>query len=136
MKRVYTDEQFPGFEIVNNGAETFEIYEGGKRLTSFVTRAGPVDEATAARCAMDYFKRRWSLTETMDPPEIRRVPDSKDHTEIFNNPVDSREIDKLMAKERAEADPERKKTLRANLLRLMQREVSVPEAVVAHLIET
>jgi len=63
VKRVYTDERFPGCEIVNFGGGTFEIHENGAKVADFAsweTSDGKISEAFAARRARDYFEREAS----------------------------------------------------------------------------
>lgn len=135
MKRVYTDNRFPGLEIVNEGDTTFKVVIDGKSVSSFASweSGAQVSEAFAQRRADDYFKR---LSEAQE----FHIPDELDHTDIFNNPapekVSSREIDRLMAQEKMERDPQRKQQLRQRVLLLMRQEESAAEAVVSHLIES
>jgi uncharacterized protein YbaA (DUF1428 family) len=148
MKRVYTDDRFPGYEIVNHGSGDFQLVEGGKVIAEFESWENPdgtVSEPFAARRAHDYFER-WAnmdmtgeLTQQLravDPEEMEAV----DHTEVFNAPPSgqaaSQQIDKMMSQERMETDPERKRILRQNILNLMKQEESLAEAIVNHLVES
>ena len=138
MKRVYTDERFPGFEIVNHGTEVFEVYEAGTLVNQFVTAAGPVSEATATQRAADYFDRR-ALYED-GPKDLRQPPPEEmaaaDCTDPDSTPSTSRQIDRLMSLERQATDPAKKAALRKKILREMPKEESLAAAVVAHLVET
>lgn len=144
MKRVYTDERFPGYEIVNHGNGVFDIYDHGQKIADFESWENPdgtVSEAFAARRARAYFDR-WANMDlsgeheeqmrALDPEEV----DAADHTDILNNPPKSptEQIDNLMAQERLEQDPKRKEQLRNQIMALMRREESLAEAVVAHLL--
>lgn len=148
MKRVYTDDRFPGYEIVNHGTGSFELHHQGKVVVEFESWENPdgsVSEPFAARRAHDYFDRwaKMDLTgeleqqmRAVDPEEV----EAADHTEVFNAPVSgqetSRQIDDLMAKERTEQDPEKKRLLQQHIMNLMKQEESLAEAVVNHLVET
>ena len=144
MRRIFTDERFPCVELINEGDAHIEVQVAGRRIDDFAVGTdlpeGKLSEAAAARRAQDYFERRAkNLTEFL--PKFRKVPeaevDAKDHTDVFNNPRDvSTTIDRLISQERKETDPERKEKLRAQIMRLMSREESLAESVVAHLIET
>lgn len=60
MKRVYTDERFPGIEVINDGDNAFHVVINGEPQDQFVasediTRA-EVSDAFAAREARAYFE--------------------------------------------------------------------------------
>jgi len=60
MKRVYTDERFPGVEVVNFGGTQFLVLEGGQikdKFTSYEAEGENVSEEYAQRRANDYFNR-------------------------------------------------------------------------------
>lgn len=65
MNRVYTDPRFAGFEVHNDGSNTFHVYEisNGERheIDTFRTYSdhpqGQIPEEVAARRAKDYFDR-------------------------------------------------------------------------------
>ena len=146
MKRVYTDDRFPGYEIVNHGSGSFQLVEGGKVVAEFESWENPdgtVSEPYAARRAQEYFDR-WAkmdmsgeVEQQMKAVDPETVPD---HTEVFTAPQSTQaaslQIDKLMAQERVETDPEKKHKLRRMILQLMRREESLAEAVVNHLVES
>jgi len=143
MKRVYTDERFPGFEVVNYGSGTFEVYENGKKFDDFESWENPdgtVSEAFAARRAQDYFDR-WGKMDLSGEHEARmravspEEADAVDHTDIINAPAKpvTGQIDDLMAQERLAQDPKQKELLRHQIMRLMQKE-SVAEMVVSYLL--
>lgn len=146
MKRVYTDDRFPGYEIVNHGSGTFQLVEGGKVVAEFESWENPdgtVSEAYAARRAQEYFDRWAKMDMTGEVEQQMKAVDPEtvpDHTEAFNAPQSkqaaSLQIDKLMAQERMETDPEKKHKLRRMILQLMKQEESLAEAVVNHLVET
>jgi hypothetical protein len=131
MKRVYSDERFPGYEIVNEGRTTFEVYLNGNLVSTFESwdqPDGTITEAFAARRATDFFNRMRAvpLEEMVELPEEASAPARKPTTQ---------EIDQLMSKEKLESVPERKQALRRHILNLMRQEETVAEAVVNHLIE-
>jgi hypothetical protein len=129
MKRVYTDERFPGLEIVNEGTTVFSVIRDGQVVSSFESWEKPdgtISEACAGRRAVDYFNRLGEAEEAPVIPSERGSTEAKPTTE---------QIDRLMAQESLEHDPERKQALRRHLLNLMRQEESVAEAVVNHLIE-
>ena len=146
MKRVYTDDRFPGYEIVNHGSGTFQLVEGGKVVAEFESWENPdgtVSEAYAARRAQEYFDRWAKMDLTGEVEQQMKAVDPEtvpDHTEAFNAPQSkqaaSLQIDKLMAQERMETDPEKKRRLRRMILQLMKQEESLAEAVVNHLVES
>lgn len=101
MKRVYTDERFPGFEVHNDGSIQFYVYERDPRtgqlqeIDAFKTCPGPkgavLPEEVAARRAKDYFERMahgQMNAELAERPEMQDLPGNpdRDHTEILNNP--------------------------------------------------
>lgn len=153
MKRVYTDDRFPGYEIVNHGSGTFQLVEGGKVVAEFESWENPdgtVSEAYAARRAQEYFDRwarmdlsaehaaqQMQFSNELTPDEEARLFAAVDaaHGRQSTQAV-SLEIDKLMAKERMETDPEKKHRLRRMILQLMKKEESMAEAVVNHLVES
>lgn len=147
MKRVYTDERFPGCEIVNDGSFTFEVYCRGELLQTFETweraeqgikrpQAEAVSEPFAARRAQDYFER-WAQMAFSDEVTVQELPaadEPKVEEVTAPQPDITRSIDDLMAKEKLERDPARKKTLRGQIMQLMRQEGSVAVAVVNDLI--
>jgi hypothetical protein len=131
MKLVYSDERFPGYEIVNEGRAVFEVYLNGNLVSTFDSwdqPDGTITEAFAARRAADFFNRMRMvpLEEMSMVPEGVSAPARKPTTQ---------EIDQLMSKEKMESAPERKQALRRHILNLMRQEETVAEAVVNHLIE-
>lgn len=131
MKLVYSDERFPGYEIVNEGRTVFEVYLNGNLVSTFDSwdqPDGTITEAFAARRAADFFNRMRTvpLEEMAEVPEGVSAPARKPTTQ---------EIDQLMSKEKMESVPERKQALRRHILNLMRQEETVAEAVVNHLIE-
>ncbi len=128
MKRVYTDDRFPGLEIVNEGGTRFNVLRNGQKVSAFESwekNDGTISEACAGRRAADYFERLWL---TNPPAEI--VEDKEAAVKAT-----SMEIDRLLAQESAEQNPERKQALRRHLLTLMAREETLAEAVVNHLVQ-
>jgi len=126
---VYTDDRFPGLEIINEGGTAFSVVRGGQEVSSFESwdqPDGTITEACAGRRAEDFFKR------------IQSVPQME--LEAWEVPVPRRstsmEIDQTMAKARAETVPEHRLALRRHALELMRQEESLAEAVVNHLIES
>ena len=137
MKRVYTDDRFPGYEVINDGSGTFAIQHHGRPVDtfeSFEKKVGQISEAFAARRAQEFFDRNATLSETLDG-----IPADRDATDIVNNPPSSKHnaavIDRMLAREKTEKDPEAKKRLRHNIMQLMKQEETLAEAVVSHLIE-
>lgn len=145
MRRVYTDERFPGFQIVNNGSGTFEVWDGSEISTTFESWENPdgtVSEPFAARRAKDYFDA-WAKTDLRGEFERQfldaspEAMDRRDHTDVFNAPErgpTASEIDTLMARERVETDPAKKQQLQHHILNLMRKEESLAQAVVRHLL--
>jgi len=147
MRRVYTDERFPGCEIVNDGSLVFEVYCHGELLQSFETwetaeqgsqrpASERVSEPFAARRAQDYFDR-WAKMALSDEVEAQDLPAAEEPAgeEVVAPQQDiTRSIDSLMAKERLETNPERKETLRRRIMQMMRQEGSVAVAVVNELI--
>lgn len=128
MKRVYTDDRFPGLEIVNEGRTTFSVVRDGQEVSSFESWElpdGTISEACAQRRAIDYFTRLDESGAVVEKPERAKV----------DSPANTQQIDRLMAQEHIERDPERKQALRKHLLDLMRQEESVAEAVVNQLID-
>lgn len=128
MKRVYTDERFPGLEIINEGDTVFSVVRNGQEVSCFESWERPdgtISEACAHRRAADYFTRLDEMHATVEIPERTKAPMG----------VTSQQIDRLMAQEHVERDPERKQALRKHLLGLMRQEESVAEAVVNQLID-
>jgi len=137
MKRVYTDERFPGCEIVNDGSLTFEVYCKGELLQSFeswerTAAAATVSEPFAARRAAEYFDR-WARMDLSTEIGAQQVAQSPAATAAAPDNV-TRTIDDLMAQERLEADPQRKRAIQLRIMQLMQQEESVAAAVVNYLI--
>lgn len=135
MKRVYTDERFPGLEIVNEGSESFEVYAQGKLVNRFVTRSGPVSETVAAQRAADFFNRHMLFEAKMRQPTPEEMARA-DYADPDSTPVPAQELDRLLALERRMTDPAKKAALRRKILSLMAKEESLAAAVVAHLVET
>jgi hypothetical protein len=83
MKRVFTDDRFPGIEIHNDGSKRFQVLEtiGGvlTEVDSFVTYQADAEqeitEVEAEHRAKSYFT---DLCEDS-------IPKDRDHTDIFNN---------------------------------------------------
>lgn len=147
MRRVYTDERFPGCEIVNDGSLVFQVYCRGELLQSFETwetaeqgskrpQRETVSEPFAARRAQDYFDRwaRMALSDEVTAQELPAATEPEAEEVRAPQPDITRSIDDLMAKERLEADPERKAILRRRIMQMMRQEGSVAVAVVNQLI--
>ena len=151
MKRVYTDERFPDYEIVNDGSFTFQVIFRGKldhtldsweRAETGIKRPNTngVSEAFAQRRAQDWFNRLEKMhAEKFDASEKEWLGKGEKAEEPHPVPVPqpgqiTRNIDALMAKEKLEQDPERKVALRQQIMKLMSREESVATATVNHLI--
>lgn len=133
MKRVYTDERFPGCEIVNDGSLIFEVYTQGQLLHTFETwekgTQGQISEAFAAQRAQDYFDRSAKIPVQESGEEAELDADAPVY-----QPTVTASIDYLMAKEKLEMDPTRKKVIRQQIMQLMRQEGSVAVAVVNDLI--
>lgn|SRR5512143_561581 len=146
MKRVYTDDRFPGYEIVNHGSGAFQLVQGGNVVAEFESWENPdgtVSEPFAQRRAQEYFNRWANMDMSGEVEQQMKAVDPEtvpDHTDIFNAPQSTQaasiQIDKLMAQERMETDPEKKQRLRRMILQLMRKEESLAEAVVNHLVES
>lgn len=125
MKRVFTDERFPGCEIVNNEQPVFEVFENGQLVSSFDSwdqPDGTMSEACAQRRAADFFNRlAQQEAQVIEVAEGKKVP--------------SMEIDRWMSKATVESTPERQQALRRHVFNLLRQEESLAEAVVNHLIE-
>ena len=144
MKRVYTDERFPGCRIINDGTEVFRVYYRNKLLQSFETYEDPgsvqtdnekISEIFAERRARDYFDR-WHKMEHDQPGDLiqHTVALPPEGTEV-EPPADvTQTIDDLMAKLKMERSPTRQKALKRQIMYLMQQEGSVAVAVVNDLI--
>jgi hypothetical protein len=82
MKRIYTDDRFPGVEVVNFGDTKFLGTKDGQPVHEFVsceTDREVVSEAFAQRRANDYFDRLASHQESLPEmptgiAEARSVP--------------------------------------------------------------
>lgn len=154
MKRVYTDERFPGYEIVNHGSGSFQLVAGDNVIAEFESWENPdgtVSEPFAQRRAQEYFDR-WAnmdlsgevaaqqFSNELTPDEEAKLFAAVDAAHAPKSTqaaqAASLQIDKLMAQERMEADPKKKHKLRRMILTLMKREESLAEAVVNHLVET
>jgi len=137
MRRVYTDERFPGYEIVNNGSGTFEVYERGQPITTFESwenQDGTVSEPFAARRARDYFDR-WARMDLSGEIAAQAEEPAEEVPAPQAEPGElTRTIDDLMAQQRLEQDPQRKAAIQQQIMQLMRREESVAAAVVNHLI--
>ena len=133
MKRVYTDERFPGYEVVNDGRTLFEVFLNGNLISTFESwdqPDGTITEAFAGRRAVDFFNRMRAVP--LEEMELEEVPEGV--SAPARKPT-TQEIDHLMAKEKMESVPERKQALRRHILNLMRQEETLAEAVVNHLIE-
>ena len=136
MRRVFTDERFPGFQIVNDGSGTFHVYEGDQLIHDFESWENPdgtVSEEFASRRAADYFEH-WSkmdLSGEFEKEMNAQAPEAMDTME--RKPLGS-QIDTLMARENVEADPQKKQALRQQIMALMRQEESLAESVVNHLL--
>lgn len=134
MRRVYTDERFPDCEIVNDGSLIFEVYTQGQLLHTFETwekgTQGQISEAFAAQRAQDYFDRSAKIPVQESVEEAELDADAP----VADQPTVTASIDDLMAREKLEMDPARKKTLRGQIMQLMRQEGSVAVAVVNDLI--
>jgi hypothetical protein len=141
MKRVFTDDRYPGVQIVNEGGREFEVWVGAKIQTTFESWENPdgtVSEAFAARRAHDYFERAGRVDVSRQLEESLDLPPDRDHTDVFSAPVQkpsASEIDALMSKERLETDPAKRAELRQHILNLMRQEETLAEGVVSHLLE-
>ena len=127
MKRVYTDDRFPGYEIVNTGQAVFELFENGQPVSAFDSwdqPDGTVSEACAQRRAADFFNR------------LAQQESLVIETENTGRKVPSMEIDRWLAKAIAESVPEKRQALRRHVFNLLRQEESLAEAVVNHLVET
>jgi hypothetical protein len=136
MRRVYTDNRFPDFQIVNNGSGTFEVWEGSQISTTFESWENPdgtVSEPFAARRAKDYFDA-WAKTDLTGEFERQLMDVSPEAMDTLERSPTASEIDTLMAMERVEADPTKKEQLRQQLLNLMRQEESLARAAVNHLL--
>jgi len=72
MKRIYTDERFPGMEVVNFGGTQFLVLQGGQikdKFTSYEAEGENVSEDYAQRRAHDYFNRIAAHSEEPSPAE-------------------------------------------------------------------
>ena len=130
MKTIHTDERFPGIEIVNHGNNLFQVRENGAVMSTFESWERPdgtITEAFAARRAQDYFARQ----NAMDA--VPEYPDGK--TAVTEGKVTARDIDRMLAVERIELDPQKKSVIREQLIRQINSEQTVAEAVVSYLIE-
>lgn len=141
MKHVFTDDRFPGVQIVNDGGREFEVWIGDKIQTTFESwenNDGTVSEAFAARRAADYFEQVGTKDLSRQLEESLDVPPDRDHTELFTleRKPSASEIDALMSKERLETDPAKKAELRQHIINLMRQEETLAESVVNHLLET
>lgn len=125
MKRVYSDERFPGYEIVNNEQPVFEVFEKGQLVSAFESwdqPNGTISEACAQRRATDFFNRL-----AQQEPQVIEVAEGPK--------VPSMEIDRWMSKAATESKPDRRQALRHHVFNLLRQEESLAEAVVNHLIE-
>jgi len=128
MKHVFTDSRFPGCSVENRGDERFVVAENGQPVAAFRSSERPgakvVSEDYARRQAEAYFDRmeRWAL---MESPLTRQADGPR------STPV---EVERAMARVRAELDPTRKKALEQRVVQLMQREESLVDQVVHHLL--
>lgn len=137
MRRVFTDERFPGVQLVNERGRTFQVWNDAQLLYTFESWEnlnGTLSEAFAQRRAHTFFEH---LSRTDLSALGETLEGDLDHTHIFSVPdqkPSSSEIDSLMAMERVEIDPVKKEQLRQHILNLMRQEESVAESVVNHLL--
>lgn len=103
MKRVYTDERFPGVEVHNDGSPRFVVVVDGREEDVFTTFKGQgvIPEEQAQARAQAYFDRmahgqmsdelldrgEGGLSTAAAPSGTKHVqlPD-EDDTDVFNNP--------------------------------------------------
>lgn len=131
MQHVYTDQKFPGIEIVSHGKGLFEVREGGVVVSTFESWERPdgtVTEVFAARRARDYFTRLSAMDSVPEYPEERPAV-------LTEGAAKASEIDSLLAKERIEGSPEKKRMIREQIIRRLGSEQTVAEAVVSCLLE-
>lgn len=130
MKLVYTDDRFPGLEVINHGVGLFEVAHDGKVVTTFESWENPdgtLTEAFATRRARDYFER-------LDQPEVLVEPISRPRG--IASESTARQIDNLITESWLERDSRKKAALCERVRTLMQEEESVAAATVRHLVET
>lgn len=130
-RRVYTDDRFPDVEVVNEGGPHFLVFERGRGgvyepIDDFKGFEQPgmaqVSESFAQRRAKAYFNY---LSES----NIPEVMDYEDE-EKPEHPT-TEDVDDIIARARAEADPEKAAELKQQALRQMSFE-SVAEQLVEH----
>ena len=143
MKRVYTDNRFPGVEVVNNGDTTFVIQENGQSIGRFLaseTDAPNVSEAFAQRRAKAYFERRHinSVPEQAVSIRRKRLSDSsapvRKQVALKPRAPAAVDLDALIARARTEPDPVKAAALKKQAIDLMAKEESVAKQVVGSLL--
>ena len=142
MQRVYTDERFPGYSVVNDGSCVLEVQHKGRTITTFESwekKGGTLSEAFAARRAQDFFERNAQVTDHEIQEALDGLPKDRDCSDIVNAPPSAGHnaavIDRMLEREKQETDPDKKRRLRLNIMQLMKQEETLAEAVVSHLIE-
>ena len=126
MRRVYTDKRFPGYEVVNYGNTRFEVRLGSKLLSAFESYekpGGQISESFAGRIAKGLYDR--NAKPVVEGHDLGLNQDT-DVTDIVNAPpsaaAKSKRLDQYIAAEAACTDPELKRRLRHNILKLMREE--------------
>lgn len=156
MKRVYTDERFPGIEVHNDGTARFRVVNNGQEEDSFTTFRGQaaLSEPEAQRRAQAYFDRMAQgqmSDELLDrddgglrsaparPMKKVQLPD-EDDTEAFNNPPAPRghipqhatmthdDVLDLYQRAKATADPAERERLMQQVKSMSQQLESCSEA--------
>lgn len=125
MRRVYTDNRFPEYEIVNHGQPVFEVIKNGSVVSTFESwdrPDGTISESCAQRRALDFYDRLGQ-----QPPLVIES--------TAGNRVTSMDIDRCLNRLCLESNLKRRQELRQRAFSLMQREEPLAEAVVNHLIE-
>ena len=132
MKRVYTDDRFPGVEIVNNEGPVFEVLLNGKAVGTFESweNGGTLSEAFAGRQAASVFER-WARCQRVDYERQLSLTEA-----VQAKNITSMQLDSMLLKEKVETNPETKKALKTELLKMAGCSESLPQAVVNHLLET
>jgi len=131
MLRKYTDPRFPGVQIENDGTLNFSIIESGQVVSTFSGwEAGckePVSNDFAQRRAESYFNRM-DLSAALAAQQMR--------FENGDGPkVSPQELERAIAEARATPPySEHRRVVMERALRLVVREESLPEQVVASLL--
>lgn len=156
MKRVYTDERFPGMEVQNDGTAQFRVMMDGQEHESFTTYqpagGGMLSEEDAQRRAQSYFDRMAhgqmsdelhdrSIPAQGAAPATKRVQiPADDDTAVFNNPppargtvdlgptVDANAVIDLYKRARGTADPEERERLMQQVKSMSNQLESMTEA--------